>query len=194
MSAVLMATAFLDRQQLATGELSVVALQVKRLLEKSPQAQVLVFGDDNGRVIDLDLRGSDADLLARLPSPPAMETEELTTRGPGRPRLGVVAREVTLLPRHWEWLSAQKGGASVALRKLVEEASRANRDSDHRRQAQEVAYRFMSAMAGDEAGFEDASRALFAADRDAFMQAQNSWPQDIRSHVQRLASPVFAAS
>lgn len=193
MSPLSMATAFHDHRQLAAGELPSVALQVKHLLEKTPEARVLVFGDHDGRVIDLDLRGSDADMLARLPSPPA-ETVELAARGPGRPRLGVVAREVTLLPRHWEWLAAQPGGASVALRKLVEEARRANPGAEQRRQAQEAAYRFMSAMAGDEAGFEDASRALFAADQDAFTQAQDSWPQDIRHHVQRLAAPVFAAS
>ncbi len=192
MSAVLMATAFHDRQQLATGELPVVALQVKRLLEKSPEAQVLVFGDHDGRVIDLDLRGSDDDMLARLPSPASAETEEPSVRGPGRPKLGVIAREVTLLPRHWEWLAAQPGGASVALRKLVEDARRANPGAEQRRQGQDAAYRFMSAMAGDEAGFEDASRALFAADRQAFVQAQASWPQDIRNHVQALAAPVFA--
>lgn len=187
-------TAFQGRKQFASGELKAVAIQVKRLLERDPDKTVLIFGDQDGRLIDLDLRGSNAEMLARLPSPAAPEiaTEVATQRGPGRPKLGVVAREVTLLPRHWEWLAAQPGGASVALRKLVEEASRANRNADCRRQAQEAAYRFMSAMAGDEAGFEDASRALFAADRQAFVQAQASWPQDIRNHVQALAAPVFA--
>lgn len=194
MSTVLMATAFHNRQLLATGELPAVALQVKHLLEKTPEAAVLVFGDHDGRVIDLDLRGSDEDMVARLPSPALAETGEQAARGPGRPKLGVVAREVTLLPRHWEWLAAQPGGASVVLRKLVEDARRANPGAEQRRQAQEAAYRFMSAMAGDEAGFEDASRALFAADEQAFIQAQNSWPQDIRHHVHQLAAPVFAAS
>lgn len=148
----------------------------------------------DGRVIDLDLRGSDAAVLARLPSPAPEETEEPATRGPGRPKLGVVAREVTLLPRHWEWLSSQPGGASVALRKLVEEARRQSSQSDRQRQSREAAYRFMSAMAGDEAGFEEASRALFAGREADFMVAQQSWPADIRSHAIRLAAVSFASS
>jgi uncharacterized protein len=99
----------------------------------------------------------------------------------------VVAREVTLLPRHWEWLGAQPGGASVALRKLVEEARRANGDADRARAARDAAYRFMSVMAGNLAGFEEASRALFADDRRRFVGLIAGWPGDIRDHVVRLA-------
>lgn len=106
----LQATAFLGKALFAQGELPAVALQVKTRLQQEPQAALLVFNDADGRVIDLDLRGSDDDMLARLPSPAPSETEESAVRGPGRPRLGVVAREVTLLPRHWEWLAAQAGG------------------------------------------------------------------------------------
>ena len=108
-------------------------------------------------------------------------------RGRGRPKLGVVAREVTLLPRHWEWLNAQPGGASVALRKLVEEARRANGDRDRQRAARDAAYHFMSAMAGNLAHFEEASRALFADDRRRFAGLIASWPADIRDHVVKLA-------
>ena len=89
-------------------------------------------------------------------------------RGPGRPKLGVVAREITLLPRHWDWLAQQKGGASVAIRKLVDEARRVNEDGDRIRLAQEAAYRFMSAMAGNRPHYEEAIRALFAADSASF--------------------------
>ena len=108
-------------------------------------------------------------------------------RGRGRPKLGVVAREITLLPRHWEWLGTQPGGASVALRKLVEEARRANGDVDRARAAKEAAYRFMSTMAGNLAGFEEASRALFADDRRRFVGLIAGWPDDIRDHVVKLA-------
>jgi hypothetical protein len=98
----------------------------------------------------------------------------------------VVAREVTLLPRHWEWLADQRGGASAALRRLVDEARRAS-GGVKRRAAQETAYRFMSAMAGDLTAFEEAARALFADDRSRMEQHMASWPQDIRDHVLRLA-------
>jgi uncharacterized protein len=108
-------------------------------------------------------------------------------RGPGRPKLGVVAREVTLLPRHWQWLSGQPGGASVALRKLVDAARHANSAKDRVRQSQEAAYRFMSAMAGDAPGFEEAARSLFAGDARRFEQCLGAWPEDVRDHTRTLA-------
>jgi len=106
--------------------------------------------------------------------------------------LGVVGREVTLLPRHWEWLNAQPGGASVALRKLVEQARRANAGKDRVRRAQEVAFRFMSAMVGNESGFEEATRALFAGDRQRFEHHSESWPVDLRDYARALAADAFA--
>jgi hypothetical protein len=112
-------------------------------------------------------------------------------RGPGRPRLGVVAREVTLLPRHWEWLARQSGGASVALRKLVDEARRTGEDRDRVRQGQEAAYRFMSAMAGNKANYEDAIRALFAGEAARFENLIAEWPADVRSHASKLAERAF---
>ncbi|ANN76619.1 DUF2239 family protein [Bordetella flabilis] len=177
-------TAFARHRRLASGPLPDVALAVKAALEGDPAApdSVLTFDDSTGRVVDLDLRGSRDDVLARLAAdPPAGEAP----RGRGRPRLGVVAREVTLLPRHWEWLNAQAGGASVALRKLVETAMR-----DPRGRAQdmrEAAYRFMSAMAGDMPGFEEATRALFADDHDGMRARMAAWPPDIRDHALKLA-------
>ncbi|HTM70342.1 MAG TPA: DUF2239 family protein, partial [Luteimonas sp.] len=109
-------------------------------------------------------------------------------RGRGRPKLGVVAREVTLLPRHWTWLNAQPGGASVALRKLVEAARRGNGDGDRRRAGQEAVYRFMHAIAGDQPGFEAAARALFAGDLGKLEDAIADWPHDIREHATMLAA------
>lgn len=189
------ATAFLHKKQLAAGDLGYVTLQVKALLDHRPDAPVLIFSDEDGKVVDVDFRGSPEEVMARLPdSPKTAQEQEEGPRGPGRPRLGVVAREVTLLPRHWEWLATQPGGASVALRKLVEEARRANSETDRRRQSQEAAYRFMSAMAGDEAGFEDATRALFAGKPDDFDKAAASWPDDVRRHARTLAASVFVPS
>ena len=115
----------------------------------------------------------------------------MAPRRPGRPKLGVVAREVTLLPRHWEWLNSQPGGASVALRKLVEEARRANSGKDRLRRAQEAAYRFMSTMAGNEPGFEEAARALFAGRQEPFEALVRGWPKDVREHAKKLAAGVW---
>jgi hypothetical protein len=151
---------------------------------------LLAFDDATGAVIDLDLRGSRADVAARLaaaagetPAPP---------RGRGRPSLGVVAREVTLAPRHWEWLATQPGGASAALRRLVEEARRSSGGKDRERMAQEAAYRFMAAMAGDLPGFEEATRALFAGDRQRFERLAAQWPSDVGAYAMKLAAPAFA--
>src|SRR3984957_11907417 len=118
-----------------------------------------------------------------MPSDPNESVDVSTPRGRGRPKLGVVAREVTLLPRHWEWLATQPGGASVALRKLVEEARRTHADKDKIRKAQERAYHFMSAMAGDLPGFEEATRALFADNRSKFKETIGTWPVDVHDHA-----------
>jgi uncharacterized protein len=174
-------TAFEGTSRLQSGLLPEVALAVKRVEGRSAQP-IAIFSDATGRAIDLDLRGSDAEIVARLP-----HEQSIQPRGRGRPKLGVVAREVTLLPRHWEWLNAQPGGASVALRKLVDESRRANGDRDRQRAARDAAYHFMSAMAGNLGDFEEASRALFADDRRRFTGLIASWPADIRDHVVKLA-------
>jgi uncharacterized protein len=185
-------TAFMGPQRLAAGPLAEVALAVMQASRRPAAPPIIIFADATGQPIDLDLRGTDREIIARLPQPapdPEAAAEETAAgpRGRGRPRLGVVAREVTLLPRHWEWLGAQPGGASVALRKLVDEARRANGDADRARAARDAAYRFMSVMAGNLAGFEEASRALFADDRRRFVSLVAGWPDDIRDHVVKLA-------
>ncbi|MEA2880787.1 MAG: uncharacterized protein QOH32_6 [Bradyrhizobium sp.] len=182
-------TAFDGQRRLASGPLADVALAIKRA-GRHASDPVLIFSDATGRALDLDLRGSDEQILAGLPKNVSPEPLVVPNepRGRGRPKLGVVAREVTLLPRHWEWLNAQPGGASVALRKLVEAARRANSDTDRNRAARDAAYHFMAAMAGNLAGFEEASRALFADDRHKFESLIAAWPEDIRDHIARLAS------
>lgn len=182
-------TAFQGARRIASGPLAEVALAAKRAADRGDT--VLVFDDATSRPVELDLRGSEAEVLARLPAPAGIEPD--APRGPGRPKLGVVAREVTLLPRHWDWLAGQPGGASVTLRRLVEEARRAGEGRDRLRQAQEAAYRFMTAMAGDRPGFEEAARALFAPDRDRFAVLTEAWPADIRDHARRLAAAAFDA-
>lgn len=193
-------TSFDGPRRIASGSLATNALAVKHALDTAASGPLLTFDDQTGRVLDLDLRGSEAEILGRLPQENTAPEDGQTTassgqvspeqRGRGRPKLGVVAREVTLLPRHWDWLAAQPGGASVTLRKLVDQARRASTEKDARRQAQERAYRFMSAMAGDLPDFEEASRALFADDSTRFQQCTETWPIDIRDHVRHLANPV----
>ena len=189
-------TAFEGTRCIASGQLEQVAVKAKEVIDRGERAPVMIFDDGTSQPIELDLRGTAADVLRRLARPestegaPAPEAEG--PRGPGRPKLGVVAREVTLLPRHWDWLNAQPGGASVALRRLVETARRANEGKDRVRRAQEAAYRFISAMAGNEPGFEEAARALFANDGQRFEQMTESWPVDVRDHSRKLASAAFA--
>jgi uncharacterized protein len=184
-------TAFEGQRRLASGPLAEIARVAKRA-EQHASEPIAIFSDVTGRVVDLDLRGSTEEILARLTDAAiAVAAQDAASpsepRGRGRPRLGVVAREVTLLPRHWEWLNAQPGGASVALRKLVDEARRANGDRDRQRAARDAAYHFMSAMAGNLPHFEEASRALFADDRRRFVGQIASWPPDIRDHAVKLA-------
>jgi len=195
MSEPTLLTAFADKQKVATATLHVLAPLLKERVTREPDAQILIFNDSTGKQVDLNLHGSLAEVLQRLPAPRTPATPDAAApRTAGRPKLGVVAREVTLLPRHWEWLASQPGGASVALRKLVEQAQRDNREVDLQRQARDAAYQFMSALAGDAAGFEEASRALFAGKQDDFMTQTAAWPPDVREHALQLADKSWPAS
>lgn len=190
-----MYTAFGGARRLATGGLVAVALACKAALDAGLTEPVLIFGHADSRLAEVDFRGSAADVAGRIESARATagdgEEGEAGPRGPGRPKLGVVGREVTLLPRHWDWLNAQPGGASVTLRKLVEAARRTGADKERKRRAQESAYRFMSALAGDCPGFEEASRALFAGDEDKFESEIKPWPPDVAEHARMLAEGAF---
>lgn len=189
--------AFADHKRIALGEPKDVATRVRAFVDSQPEVPVLILDASSSEPVEVDLRGSLATMLKRLPrvQDPAVDTAaaEVAPRGPGRPRLGVVAREVTLLPRHWDWLGTQPGGASVALRKLVEKAQRASAESDRRRVATESAYRFMHALAGNEKGFEEASRALFAGELHRLKHEVASWPRDVRTHLLELAGRAIVA-
>jgi hypothetical protein len=184
--------AFEGARRIASGPLDEVALKAKRVLDRGERGPVLLFDAVTSELVEVDFRGTAEDVARRLarrrPAPPAAEPP----RGPGRPKLGVVAREVTLLPRHWDWLGGQPGGASVTLRRLVEDARRASAERDRQRLARESAYRFMSAMAGDRPGFEEATRAFFAGDRRRFLEHVAGWPVDVREHAVQLADVAFA--
>lgn len=178
------------------ADLTILAFAGERLIARGPLADAMpsvhaaqfsgealaVFDAATGKVVDLDLRGSADDARARLAGPPEAEK-----RGPGRPKLGVTAREVTLLPRHWDWLAGQPGGASVALRKLVEGALKEAEGPDRARGSKEAAYRLMTTLAGDRPGYEEATRMLFAGDWTAFDAAVVEWPSDIRAVVTEIA-------
>lgn len=175
-------SAFQNGRILRTGNLSEVALAIKARMTVDDTAEILTFNDESGHVADLNLQGTEADIAARY------GTQDLSEpRGRGRPKLGVVPREVTLLPRHWDWLATQRGGASVALRRLVDEARKVEGDTRSTKERQEAAYRFLMAMAGNEPNLEEALRALFANDRPRFETLMQGWPQDIRGFTLRLA-------
>ena len=186
-------TAFSGPQRIASGELRHVAMKAKQAYDLHPDRPVLVFDDADGRTVEVPLELPAADLLRLLAQPQLATSADAApaARRPGRPKLGVVAREITLLPRHWDWLAAQPGGASVALRRLVEEARKVSSGDDRRRAAQEATFRFMQAMAGDQPGFEEASRALFAGDICKFEKHSATWPEDVRDHAALLAADAF---
>jgi hypothetical protein len=173
-------TAFLGVDLLCSGSAAEVALRVKATASND----ILIFEDDTGRQIDLDIRGSDDEIVARYTVP----TEP---KARGRPKLGVVAREVTLLPRHWDWLAEQPGGASVALRRLIDTARGSGEARTTIRRAQEAADRVMGAILGNQPNYEEASRALYASDRSRFLALTEAWPADLRDYVRRQAAPAF---
>lgn len=185
-------SSFIHHDLLISGTALDNALAIKRTLAADPKAQILSFDNRSGTQVDFDLRGSEQDIAARLAvGDETCETSANTPqkRGRGRPKLGVVAREVTLLPRHWDWLSAQPGGASVTLRKLVEEARRATSGTALKRQCQERVYNFISAIAGNLPGYEDATRALFQDDLTGLQTQIANWPAALRTHTLALLEP-----
>ena len=184
-------TAFNGTKQIASGSLIDVTLFVKDLTGDGDTAATVVFDDVTGKVVDLDVRGTVKEIRKRLEAFQAPQQDEARRSGPGRPKLGVVSREISLLPRHWEWLAAQSGGASVTLRKLVDDARKKNVGRDKIRQSQDAAYRFMLTMAGDLAGYEEALRALYAKNAAQFKKLTADWPKDVRSHALKLSKAAF---
>jgi hypothetical protein len=182
-------TAFSGCRLVASGSITETVLKVKLLRDQDTSEEILIFEDQSGRQIDFDFRGTPDEVLQRLTSHPhfAETAEAVKPRtGPGRPKLGVVCREVSLLPRHWDWLERQPSGISAALRRMTEEAMKRDGGREQARLAREAAGKFMWAMAGNLPGFEEASRALYAADRPRLERMVRLWPEDVRNHVVRL--------
>jgi hypothetical protein len=183
-------TAFVGHSRIARGPLDEVARAAKAAVDRGELSPLLIFDDASSRQVEIDLRGTSEDVIARLAQrfqrPEETASSTAPPRRAGRPRLGVIGREVTLLPRHWDWLAEQPGGASVAIRRLIDAERKANGFKDLARKAQETTYRFMQTIAGDFPHFEDASRALFAGDRQTFTQLTEDWPADVRDHARWL--------
>ena len=184
-------TAFLGPQRLASGALDEVVSAAKTALDAGTTSPLLIFDDHNGRQVEVDFRGTLDEVRARLPREPVAVAP--AARGPGRPKLGVVAREVTLLPRHWDWLGGQPGGASAVLRRLVEQAMRHGGAKERARFAVEAVDRFMQVMGGDLAGYEEASRAFYRGERERFASLTETWPADVRDHLRYLAACAWDA-
>lgn len=179
--------AFAGSTRVATGS-PVDVLGVLRALTKEGLDQPpLIFDVNTGRRVEIDLRLSDAELSAQFVDGSTGAASR------GRPKLGVVPREVTLLPRQWDWLGTQRGGASAALRRLVDEVRRDSTEADARRAAQEAVHHFITILAGDAPGYEEAVRALFAGDRATFEQLLSGWPADVRGQALAMAAQAFPA-
>ncbi|HET7753075.1 MAG TPA: DUF2239 family protein [Anaeromyxobacteraceae bacterium] len=179
-------SAFAGDRLVASGSLEQMLRQSKAYLDRGADRGVLIFEDESGRQVDFDFRGSPDEVVARAVAKPAP--------GVGRPRLGVISREVSLLPQHWEWLEEQPNGISATLRRLVDAARKRDPAKERARRARDAASRFMTAMAGDRPGYEEAARALFAGDADRFAQLVRRWPRDVREHLVRVASDAFERS
>lgn len=188
-------TAFVGARLLGTGALEEIVRLIKARVDGGETERIAFFDDETGQVLDLDLRGSPDEAIARLAEHPVLgpvvaESEGPKRAGPGRPKLGVVSREVSLLPRHWEWLGEQSGGASVTLRKLVDEARKRTEVRDRARRAKEATHRVMWELAGNLAGFEEASRAYYANDPGRFSQEVAGWPEDVRRYLELRVAQV----
>jgi len=183
-------TAFEGSFFLVRGSLSEVVLKIKKHLGKSENSSILIFCDSTGKTMDFNFQGKQQDVIKRLEVFVSSEVP-IENSGPGRPKLGVISREVSLLPRHWEWLANQSGGASAILRKLVEDAKKKESGDSNLKLIQEKTYKFMSVMAGDLKGYEEALRALYKKDKKNFLSQIQLWPSDIKNYLVEISSPVF---
>jgi uncharacterized protein len=183
-------TAFDGARRAVSGSYVQVAIALKEYIRKKSDASILIFDDTTGKQIDFDLRGTDQEIAERIRNH-YPENCAQAKRPAGRPRLGVISREVTLMPHHWEWLAEEPGGASASLRRLVEIALRTGPSEMARlRRIHERTYCFMSAIAGNFPNFEEASRALFASNIPGLKKRICKWPPDIRRHILNLCADI----
>ncbi len=186
-------TAFEGAKIVSRGLLISVVSNVKRKLTNNANCNVFIFSDLTGKLMDFNFQGTEKEVLKRLEvfieDPKSKESN--STSGPGRPKLGVISREISLLPRHWEWLATQSGGASATLRKLIEEEMKKTNSSHSVKFAEERTYKFMTVIGGDFKGYEEAIRALYKKNKENFLANIKEWSPDIRSYVIELVQPIF---
>lgn len=181
-------TVFAGETRLAGGNPADVARAIKAVLQGGERRILRVFRDHDAMPATFDAT-LDVDAISNA----LLETRGGSgRRGQGRPRLGVFAREVTLLPRHWAWLSAQPGGASVTLRKLVDAASHAPfADREERPEAAGLD-RFVTAMASMLPWNKEALRAFMLGEEERFVAISENWPADLRDYARQLAGVTVA--
>ncbi|MBT5861266.1 MAG: DUF2239 family protein [Alphaproteobacteria bacterium] len=189
--------AFAGHNLIARGTLEGVVLLCKQRLDEGEDQRIALYDDGNGGAVDVDFHGTVETVIENLAdhplaSPPSPAAEP--GRGPGRPKLGVVSREISLLPRHWEWLAEQRSGASATLRRLVDDARKSTSGQQVVRQQIDGAHKFMWDLAGDSPGFEEAARALFNQDFDAFATHISEWPKGVREQLKRFTDRARAAA
>lgn len=184
-------TVFDKYNMITSGSLQDIVLEIKKRLGKVENNPFLIFSDLTGKTIDFNFQGTQKDILKRLEVFVSPTSASHISSGPGRPRLGVVSREVSLLPKHWEWLALQPGGASGTLRRLVENEIKKDTGTMSLKQLQERCYQAMSILAGDLENYESALRALYKKEETTFLSQIKSWPKDIKKYVMELANPIF---
>jgi hypothetical protein len=183
-------TAFEGLKFLVQGDLEEVVLKVKKHIGTADISSVLIFSNSTGKTMDFNFQGTKQDVQKRLELYTSKEVNS-DTSGPGRPKLGVISREISLLPNHWEWLATQSGGASSTIRNLIEDARKKSSGIVSVKQIQERAYKVMSVLAGDLENYEEALRALYKKDQKIFSQNIHSWPVDVKKYLNEITKPLF---
>ncbi len=192
-------TLFRNNTLVANGDMADIKASILAVNERFPEGTYLCFNDLTGEYVDVDFHTEKSTKPLKKQTelkrgrPSFLKAPRAKTKKAGRPSLGVVAREVTLLPRHWKWLNSQSSSASSALRELIDETIRTGRNPLEARNAMARADKFMSTALGDQPGYEEASRALYRADKETFYKLIEAWPNDLKNYVKQLSNPAFDA-
>ncbi len=99
-------TAFEGSRRIASGELAEIVWRTKETLDRGGHEPVLIFDDATGEQVDIPyMETADEFPQSRVRTEPDDEVAEAVSvpnldvpRGPGRPRLGVIARGDLVAP------------------------------------------------------------------------------------------------